>query len=332
MTAATEQLEPIGDDDTVICGCVNLTLGELRGYAAGGQSYDDLLVKTGAGGGCTSCLLDLEYHFERLPNLWTAGARKAGVERKPGLKRRLFDWLDARSPMVPFRRIQRGPFLFGAGLEQWVVVANHTLLFEHKFVPPAALVGLRLFDGDGRPLARARERLPAGETFRANLRALARENGLGADGGELSVGSFELTCSWQVPGVRGSARPQILVAARQGVGAVHTTGASGAPVHWIGCFSRPNVERFFISLVNVGDRAAGAQISYPFGVSGAEPRDHAVVLPPRGARLHEVDLGADHAAVGEATPFDVRIRCEAPKNVHLISATPDLAKLSIDHI
>jgi len=338
MSESTLETTTVSSDDTVICGCANLTVAELHSFASGGNSFDYLLAKTGAGGGCTSCLLDLEYHFERTAvSKPRRRAREAGADAARGLKRRVYDWLDRHSPLVPFVRTQFGPVLHGPGIEQWILIANHKLLYKDEFVPPAAKVATTVRDSEGRALAEASQHVQVGETLRINLTDLSRKARLDEATDEavnsgLSAGTFELRCQWLTPGMRGTARPQILIAAQGGTTAVHTVGPSRNLERWIACVNRPDSERAFISVVNPSKRELTARVSYPFSVEGCDPVAHEVVLPPMGARLHEVTLRPELAAVVGSQPFNVLISCRGQKNVHVVLASPGLDRLSIDHL
>lgn len=325
-------------DRHVVCACINLTLTQLQNMAAEGQAFDDLLTKTGAGSVCTSCIMDLEYYFQTTPcSISNPGIGKAGEMARRSFKRRLFDWLDEKSPLVPFRRLQITPVIYGPGLEQWLTIANLPMLIRESIAPPTLELSLTLRDSGGKRHARTRDVIPLGETLRLNLTELSTSaedacRSVGTDKEGLGIGSFELVCKWSTPGVRGTTRPQIQLSGAGGSSSVHTVGSSGAREHWISCFFRPGAERLFITCVNSSKSEVEVGVAYPFAVSGCTPTDDHVAVPARGAQLFEIRLTPEQARAVGKLPFSVRVSCRGLKMIHLLSASPGLEQLSIDHI
>jgi bacterioferritin-associated ferredoxin len=329
MTKQQSTLKIPDQTDDIVCGCVNLTLGQLRAYAKDGRSYQQLLDETGAGSKCTTCLLDLEYYFERGPGEapGTPTSNPTNSERR-SIKRAVYDFIDRLSPPVPFTRLQRGPVLLRKGVEQWLVVANQKLLFADQFSPPPARISVQTFAGDGRALGTEHANVDTGTTARINLSAMFPEE----HKDDLTTGSFEMTCRWLGAGVRGTIRPQIVLGAAGGCGAVHTQGASAHQHHWITCNHRPDDERVFISVVNVSAQAAPINIAYPHSIENVEALSHNFVIPPRGTWLHEITLADPLASRLGTQPFDVEIACNALKNLHIVCTDPSIQQISIDHI
>ena len=325
-------------DRHVVCGCIDLTLTQLRQMVADGCAFDDLLTNTGAGSVCTSCVMDLEYYFQTTPH--TVSKRegvKVGEVARRSVKRRLFDWLDDISPPVPFRRRQIAPVIYGPGLEQWLTIANQPMLIRESTEPPTLEYVLTLRDSAGKQHATTRDSIPLGKTLRLNLTELSNSaedacRAASNDPNGLSVGSFEVVCKWATPGVRGTTRPQIQLSGTGGSSSVHTVGPSGAPEHWVSCLSRPDAERVFISCVNASKKDLTVDVNYPVGVSGCTPTEHHVSVKAQGAGLFEVRLRPEQAnAVGEL-PFPLRLSGRGLKMVHYLSASPELERVSLDHI
>lgn len=322
----------------VVCACIDLTLTQLQRMAADGQPFDDLLTKTGAGSVCTSCVMDLEYYFQTTPrSISKPGVDKVGETAGRSFKRRLFDWLDENSPPVPFRRLQITPVIYGPGLEQWLTIANQPMLIRDSIAPPTLEFSLTLRDSKGKRHATARDAIPLGETLRLNLTELSASaedacRSAGTDKEGLGIGSFELVCKWSTPGVRGTTRPQIQLSGVGGSSSVHTVGSSGAREHWISCFFRPDAERLFITCVNASKSEVEVGVAYPFAVSGCTPTDDHAAVPARGAQLFEIRPTPEQARAAGDLPFSVRMSCRGLKMLHLLSASPGLEQISIDHI
>lgn len=326
--------------EEVVCACADLHRHELEEMIAKNSeiSFDDILARTGAGGTCTACLLDLEYHFVSLPRASPApGAAGTGLPGKKdprSLKRRLFDFLDGISPPVRYRLEERMPVILGEGIEQRVWVANRSLMFEGGVAAPEMEVIFRIRDAEGRPVHRSVERLePEGQIEFMPSRYLSPPAPV--DGRpSLGVGVVEIERRALAPGYRGTTRPQVELIAARGACSVHSQAYKTRGERWFSCRWRPGDERLFITMINFWRKPIRLDFTYPLGVPGVpdpEPVEAGFEVPPLGARIHEVALPPAYAARLEDQPFSIRWICDGSYNTHIVCATPDLGRLSLDH-
>ncbi len=96
-------------DAQVLCGCANLTYEAYHELLTRepSLSFEEVLRKTGSGGTCTACLLDLEYHYSDIQGKAARrGVSKAATATAPaeGAKQRTYRFVDGISPSMPFRK------------------------------------------------------------------------------------------------------------------------------------------------------------------------------------------------------------------------------------
>lgn len=335
---ATSPEQAPASSDPVICTCVGLTEGRLRALIGENPEigFDDILARTGAGTTCTACLLDLEYQFTAAPRVKrpAGAAAEAGPDRERETispKQRLYRLLDHLSPPVPYQLSNPLPVLAGHGIEEFVCIANDSLLYRGEEAAPPMRVGLRVRDGAGRLRHEARHLVEAGDSLRVEVsRHIGAES---ADPSLPAIGSVEITRLARRPGTRGTTRPQILINGTGGSCAVHGQAARvTTEPYWFTCLYRPGEERCFLSIVNVTGRVLKGSIGYPFGLDGVAPRDHAVTLAPHASTLHEIRLDEDAAArIGDG-PLSLNMMFDRLHKAHFLCATPTLDRFSIDHL
>lgn len=323
--------------EELICGCTGLTRPDLEGLLAAdpGLDFERMQGATGAGLRCTACMLDLEYHFVSIDRskLTKDGpdGPSGAAERRP-LKRRLYDFIDRLSPLVPARLDNVLPVVKGPGIAQYVIVANQPMLDGGGECAPEMGVALIVRDGEGSVVHREAHTVGGGTVLRADV---SRHLPDAAPGAPLAVGSVQVVRRARRSGHRGTTRPQTEVVAAAGHSAVHGQAPGGPGEGWLTGFCRPGEERLFISFVSAGDHPATIEIAYPFPVVGAldcAAATTTVALPPRGARLLEVVLPeAAAAAVGDR-PMGIRWRVDGRFKAHGWCTSPGLDRLSLDHL
>ncbi|MFO0996035.1 MAG: (2Fe-2S)-binding protein [Alphaproteobacteria bacterium] len=334
---ADDSTLPPAERDEMICGCFDLTLGAYQDFlrANPGIGFDEMMWRTKAGTKCTACTLDLEYHYVATAR---EGVQPSDMKRAPvGIDRpvvagkaALYKAIDSISPQVaqPFSNVM--PILVGHGIDEFVCVDNHSLLYEHEICAPDMRVDLEVRDSEGR-LRFHHEDVVKGE---ASLRINVSRH-LPATSGTLGIGSVTIARQALKPGYRGTTRPQIEIVAPRAACALHSQAATRAPEGWFTCLHRSEDERIFLTLVNAGDRDLSMELAYPI-IDGApftsKPEIHIVPVPPRGARLHEVTLPREQYAHLVDRPINIRWRAEGQYKVHVVCATPSLDRFSIDHL
>jgi hypothetical protein len=318
-------------DSKVICTCAEISRGQFLDAMAENRDveFGALLEKINAGMKCTACRLDLELlytdNFDRV--VGRNMAAKTQVNRDAvSFKQRLYSFIDGIAPMVPLRLSNTVPVLCCPGVKQYVAVCNDAPLYQNS-TPEPAQVRLIVRDAEGRICADQRHEVTIEQPLDVELAGLLPEPKDGKPG----VGSVEVVRSWQRPSQRGTTRPQILIEAPGGCGAVHTQAPNPPGDTWYTCLARPGEERMMLGIVNPSPRALHVSIDYPFA-SGAEARNRQkATIAPHGALLHEVVLQDAEAAQLKERPYGVRCTADGTNKCYLITASPALDRFAIDH-
>jgi hypothetical protein len=151
----------------------------------------------------------------------------------------------------------------------------------------------------------------------------------------MRVGSLRIIRKFGQQGVAGTTRPQIELISDAGHCAVHGQGEKASRVRWAAASYRPEDERLYLNLINSERKPLKVVVEYPYNdgsEEGLEPVAHVVVIPPYGARNHEVELPESYRDKLPGRMLTIRWRTDGPHQAYLICATPNLDRLSIDHV
>ncbi len=322
------------DMDEMLCGCSAITVRQYYDHlAANPKDFDEVLRDTGAGQNCTACLLDLEYHYVRAAEMRarsgaTAKIKKISMQEKPSLKRRIYNLIDAMSPLVPINLRQVAPVVYGAGVKEWLCVCNDSLLYEGDVQAPPFLLEIILRNGEGRIVHKENRVVGAGEKTRVDL-STPMEKSDPSDNGELKLGWMDLMRRAQVPGVRGTTRPQFEIMSKAGVCAVHTQTMSERSQGGLTIRLRPGEDRHFASVVNAESKPL--EFKMTVSAQGLPDTRLTVKIPPFGARLVEVPMPAVTNSDGLGTLAEVTWTTDRMNKVYVLCATPSLDRFSVDH-
>ena len=319
----------------MLCGCSSMTVQQFYDFiAANPVGFDEVLRKTGAGQSCTACLLDLEYHYVGAFEAASRGANvDKTVERKTAktvsLKQRIYNAIDAISPLTPFKLRQVAPVLYGAGVSQWLCVCNHSMMYEGKLSAPTFRLDLTLRDSEGKVVEQRRERVAAEESVRLNL-SDALEKAESSDNGGLKLGWMDLVRSGETPGYRGTTRPQIEIVSNAGVCAVHTQAASERAKGGLTLRVRPGEDRLFLTVLNAESKPLAFHTSVS-AASLAAPIEVPVEVPASGARLVEVPMPPATKTDRLGLLTDVTWSADRMHKVYIVCASQNLDRFSVDH-
>jgi len=324
--------------DKIICACANLDFAKLQEAVAqlSHDSFDALLARTGAGKTCTACLLDLEYYFVELKaGFDSPSGLRHGVGEKPrqrqSLKQRIYGWLDSISPPIPWSPDNWIPIIAGRGIETWLNVTNHDLLFRDRMTAPLQTT-VTLWSGEGMRLTQRRLRIQPGEEARVRLdEEISRGSPVSKS---IVVGSARIVTKAEFPAMRGTMRPQFEIVAPAGACAVHVHGVTGPGDTWFTVQNRRGDERLFLAIINAAGSRQSIEVAMPLGpasVDDSSAERVRLMLAPHGAALQEVLLSDAAARAVGSTPFGIRIRCERAHKVFLLCATRSLDRFSVDH-
>jgi hypothetical protein len=262
-------------------------------------------------------------------------ARRRGPTVKPArpkvrrsLKQRIYEAVDAVAPPWPVHLSNPVPVLAAPGLEQFLCVANDSMFFKGEMSAPPMVVRLVVRDSEGAVRHRGQYRAAPDDALWINLSEHLPQP---PDGGLPAAGSAEITRLATRPGTRGTTRPQIVIRAAAGCCAVHSQAAGEAREKWVNCIYRPTEERVFVTCLNAADRPLGGVFEYPHGLPGIEPVEHRVTVPPFGTILYEVILPRGIAEAADVA-YGIRMRFDGRHKAHLLCATPNLDRFSIDHL
>lgn len=339
QTTTNDVLEPAlaeGQDD-VLCPCADFRKSDLRRALTANPnlSFDDLLQQTRAGGTCTACLLDLEYYFTVLPRdraqSRADSRREQQTQERVSLKHRLYGLIDRLSPPSPMPLTEYMPVLFGNGIEEWVCIANHSILYEQGACAPDIEFGLLVRDANGREMHREARVIAPSNMGRILVSSHLEHSG----SSNLCVGSVRVSRRARWPGVRGTTRPQVEIVSKAGSCAVHTQAPGRLRDRWISTYHRPADERLFASAVNASSKPLAVEIAYPFAYdtnNGVAPSVHNLLVPPYGTMLHEINLPEPASQAVEGKLYGIRLNTSGLGKMHLFCATPNLDRFSIDHL
>jgi len=321
--------------DKIICACADLNFARFEQAVAKlqNQSFETLLKQTDSGNTCTACLLDLEYYFVALrtqPRKQAATKVGESTVSAPSLplKQHIYKWLDAITPPVAWAPPNRVPLLMGRGIETWLTVTNHDLLFQDRKSAPL-MTSVHVRRSDGKRLWRGKFEIAQGKELKIRL-----DQHLQPGSNDLTVGSACVSSKAMHPAMRGTMRPQLEILAPAGTCALHAQGDAGPGDTWFTIQNRPDDQRVFLILMNNTSSAQTATISYPHEIptNNVEPGDKGqVALPPRGTGLYEINLPEALSERIMSRPFAVRTRTQGACRVFLVCATPTLDRFSIDH-
>jgi len=315
LSTPVNTLDAAGQE--VVCGCFNLTRGELE-KAASGSNFEQFLEETRAGSRCTACLLDVEYLFVNAPkNRSSGGSSRIGRSERRPLKRRIYDVLDRMAPQIPFRLTNTIPLLSGHGIVERLWLVNQPMVFGKKVgVPPHRFV-LTVRDGEGRVTKRERHDVRCGESKAITFP--------GTPSGEaLSVGSVEVARWGLEPGVRGTTRPHFEVEAARSNTTLHIQGAAPDPEAWLTTIHAPGETRILFTAVNVAARPLS--LEFDFAEETSAPMR--VEVPPFGARV--IEPSAKQVKAGQ--PLTYHYRGHGRGKIHVMTASPSLDRIALDHL
>jgi hypothetical protein len=318
----------------LLCACSNITIGEFYDLIAGNpKGFDEVLRDTNAGQKCTACLLDLEYHYVRAFEVRAQrpSAKAALKEEMPSgisLKRRIYNLIDAVSPLIPLKLRQVTPVIYGKGVKEWLVVSNDSLMYENEVVAPPFCLDIVLRDGEGRTVYESRKIVGAGERLRMDISDPLET--ADASPGELKLGWMDLMRRGMSPGIRGTTRPQIEIVSSAGICAVHTQAATERARGGLTVRLRPGEDRHFLTVVNAEPKPLTFRLSV--ATAGlAESIIMPVHVPPYGARLVEVPVPPVEPADRLGLLADVTWTTNRINKVYVLCATPSLDRFSVDH-
>ena len=116
---------------------------------------------------------------------------------------------------------------------------------------------------------------------------------------------------------------------------MHGQGASVNTGGRFTCLYRPGEERTFLSIMNAGSKPVNVEFFYPIGVydeAGQAGPAGCMVVPPYGARLHEIRISGNEASCLEGQPYKIIWRGRGKYKAHIFVASPSLDRFSIDHV
>jgi len=319
----------------MLCPCTDMTHRDFAAFLSAnpGLSFEEVMMRTGAGRNCTACTLDLEFGFAEAGRgdvEARAGAVAPLVQtQRTGFKGALYRTIDGMAPLVSSRTETWSPVLHGRGISQRLWIANHRLLFEKAAagpVPHTAEVTVR--DGDGAVRHARKYDVPVDDVLDLDLSRHLAGRG---DSAALAVGSIQLVQQWTRPGLRGTTRSQIEIATPDAVCAVHTQAPGPAAQHRFTALHRPDEERLFYTVVNPSPRALTGETTTR--LAGREEQAvESFAVPGYGAAIREVRPPEAGPSVAAGSAIDLAWQIYGPHKLHILCASPALDRFSIDHL
>lgn len=319
---------PVADTDEVLCACIGMGRKEAIGRlaAAPEQSFDAFLAATGAGQVCTACVLDLEYLFITAPRPESASVQARDVPvAKTSLKQRVYRQLDRFSPLTPNNRTNWMPVLYGQGIQQYLWLSNHPLLFEAGSGETGFRISYTVRDSAGRVVLRGNDALDVGGMMRVCLTQWLPASD------HVMLGSIAVDRLAKRPGVRGTTRPQVEVVTRSGAASLHFQAPNRGYRSSVSFWSKPDSERTFFTAINCSKQPLKVRLSYALAeTEGAVLTNEEYLLSGYECRLIE----AAPPAIGDAAGalITANLWTSGYGKLHLMIADPDLSRLSLDHL
>lgn len=308
-----------------------------------GESLDEFLKVTGAGSVCTACMLDVEYNFVNLPRPVRPDRVSGRAPRmaQKSFKRRIYDFVDKLPPFIPRNLENWMPVLSGPRVESWLWTANHPMLYREASRLQPLTVDLELYDAEGAMIGEWHYRVALGEYSRievseplADVWKDSARRGTNQD--ELAIGSLRIVHRWPRPAIRGTTRPQLELVTPSAASAVHGQGVRGAPKKRISLRYRPEDQRFFFTVMNVGRKDMPITFRYPVAPapipSGCAPLEETLTVPAGGARLYSLEPPSDLAKEIASKMITVEFAGVGVGRVHAVCSSKDLARFSMDHL
>lgn len=327
----------------VLCSCNNYMEADLQQFVErhDAPDFDAFLMQTGVGNKCTACLLDVEYRFCELTFLRAralpANARLAASGKNPkriSLRHRFYRLIDGIAPKVSMGNAFNSviPVVRGNAIEQFAWISNRSRLFAREPCGPPLALQITIRDAGGRVLSRLAHRVEPEQDLRVNLSE--HVPAAPSNGDPIVVGSATFALRWDRPGTRGTTRPQVEIVSKNGSCSVHTQAPGIQADMWLTLLWRPATERIFFLMVNGDPSPAEVEFTYPIVDSGADPpaARHQVAIPAMGTRLYELQMSSEASRRLDGGTFAVRYRCTNRYKPYLLVGSPDLNRLSIDHV
>jgi hypothetical protein len=221
--------------------------------------------------------------------------------------------------LVPFRLVNTVPLLSGSKIVERLWLVNQPMIFDEAVDVPPHRFDVTVRDGEGREIERDRYEIPCGQSEVIELPQLAQHRDEA-----LSIGSVEIERRGLAPGFRGTTRPHFEIEAARGNTTLHAQGSGSNPEAWLTTMHRPVETRVAFTAVNTARRP----FVLTFDIVEEPSAGIRIEVPPYGARL--VELRPTQIATDE--PVTYHYRGHGRGKVHVITATPALDRLAIDHL
>lgn len=319
--------------DEVLCTCVGLVRADAARTIAANpdMSFSDFLSRTGAGGKCTACYLDLEYFFttEGAEPSHGAAATVTGhaLEDIPVAARRfrhrVFAQIDRLLPPAYRRDETFVPILIYPGAKQALHVSNDFFLYGGEHRPAPSQVRIHLWDSAGRLRHRGTLALPPGGYVTEDLSQYLPPGAAG----RVAAGSLRVEVRALASGEQGTTRPHITITAPHGHSALHTGARNYEVEKYLRVVSPAPGCRVFLAFLNHSWLPQQFFLEYPQDAASGRIRWQETV-PPHGCTTVELERGA---AAGETMLLKYGGQLRRANSAYLYYANDDLSQFSVDH-
>ncbi|MEQ8667378.1 MAG: (2Fe-2S)-binding protein [Rhodospirillales bacterium] len=261
-------------DDTVLCACFSITLGQLRSYLnAPGKSVDDFVQETRFGTRCTACLLDLDVVISDLD--------VAGRSQRHNSRSAVRHTADAQGSS-PVERVDSGFFVANEDVWTTILLANYAPLFGDGPESVAHRYRLWLLDENGTVKARKCGVVPSKSEAVIDLKNVDDCP---------SEGWFLISLLPLAAGYYGTLRPQALLIGQDWASAFHTQflGFATNQVRRlsVGVQTTGGSTWTTLSILN-GERRSG-RVTIRLTGAGNVNLTHSFDLPGMGSRFINLD-------------------------------------------
>lgn len=297
--------------------------------------FGAFLAKSGAGNKCTACLLDLELYYVEAQNKTldaAPAATRTKSQQRMRLRHRLYELLDRWSPQVPIRFSNVVPILAGEDIDTSIVVSNDNLLFDSASDVDDIVCDIIVRNARGACRFQTRKVINVGESLRLDVSEHIRDEEGTPQDAPWIPGTVEIIRSWKRPSSRGTSRPQVIISAKGGCGAVHTQDTVGKGVTWFDNLFYPKTDRAFLAICNRSKSTQTFHVQSPLGLGESV-----------AAETQQIEIAGLGTKICEITPSDIPedsfagqiygARCTSPceNKILILNTSLNLDRFSIDH-
>lgn len=327
------------DGDQIICYCMELRKKDLlNALNAESDSFENFLNKTSAGTKCTACIPDLENFYIKnsgqLYNNHKNFSFKNNLRVFGNLKKKLYKFIDAFSPLIAENRTNVFPVFYRESLKEIIWFSNYPNFFEKQYPEIDFVVKMKFYNKFGKEIWSIVKDLKSSHSWQQEVPThLLKEEDKSKY--ELQLGLLVVSIKAKNFGIRGTTRPQVQILTSTSSSAVHGQAANKFKNKGgIISIYQPEIEDHFLSFINPSNAKTDLTINCP-----SDPLDNRtnieiqkkVHIPPFGTYLHNVTRAENIKSVKSGGYFNIDWFANGVLKAHLLVCSKNFDRISIEH-